>query len=439
MSESLDREGSGTAERPRRTRPRRTRPSWLAGPIVAAALLAMFAGAAQFGFTAIAADVAEEFGEPMPGNADDPLAQVGLALTTMGIGFSIVRLASLASLPAAGLADRFGRRRTLVACASLGLTATALAGAAPTFWLLVAFLAISRPLLTSTDVVAAVIAAEETASAGRSSAIALIGGAYAVGSGVISVVRGLIDPFVGFRGVLALVLVPLVLVPVVARRVGEPPRYAKLASEGLRHRRLGAVPRDYRGRLGLLCAITFGVGLVIGPGWTYLFVYGEGVLGATPLGMSGVVLAAGPVGLLGLVIGRWCADRLGRRGAAAGTMAMASLAAVAAYSADFPALVAGYLVSITAMAAYTPAGGTLDAEVFPTSVRATAAGWLAASGVLGSVIGLVAFGVIIDATGSFAPAALAVCGPPALLAALYWWLPETRGRDLEQTAPEPAM
>ena len=420
----------------RRT-PRRQRPVWLAGPIVAAALLAMFAGAAQFGFTAIAADVAAEFGEPVPGDADDPLAQVGLALTTMGIGFSIVRLASLASLPAAGLADRFGRRRTLLACASLGLTATALAGAAPTFWVLVAFLAISRPLLTSTDVVAAVIAAEETGSSGRSSAIALIGGAYAVGSGFISVVRGLIDPFVGFRGVLALVLVPLLLVPFVARRVTEPPRYAQLAAGGVVRRRLGAVPVGYRGRLGFLCVITFGVGLVIGPGWTFLFVYGEGVLGASPLGMSAVVLAAGPMGLLGLVLGRWAADHLGRRGAAAGTMAVAAAAAVFAYSAGFPALVTGYLVSITAMAAYTPSGGALDAEVFPTSVRATAAGWLAASGVLGSVAGLVTFGVIIDVAGSFAPAALAVCGPPALLATLYAWLPETRGRDLEQTAPEP--
>ncbi len=416
---------------------REGRVPWLTPPILAAALLAMFAGAAQFGFTAIAADVAAEFGQPMPEDPDDPLAQVGLALTTLGIGFAIVRLAALASLPASALADRFGRRRTLVAFAGLGLLATALAGAAPTFWVLVALLAVSRPLLTGTNAVAAVVAAEETDSGARTAAIAVVGGAYAVGSGVISVVRGLVDPLVGFRGVLALVVVPLLLLPLVARRVSEPPRYARVRSAGVARRRLGAVPRGYRRRLGLLCVITVGVGLIIGPTWTYLFVYGEGVLGVEPLGMGALVLAAGPTGLAGLLLGRWAADTLGRRVVAAATMVLGAAAAVLAYSAQTPSLVVGYLGSIVAMSAYTPSGGALDAEVFPTSVRATAAGWLAASSVLGSVVGLVAFGLLIDAAGSFAPAALAVCGPAGLLAVLYAWLPETRGRELEQTAPEP--
>lgn len=419
------------------TRQRWQRPGWISPPVVAAGLLAMFAGSAQFGFTAIAADVAAEFGHVMPDAVDDPLAQVGLSLTTVGVGFAVVRLASLASLPVSGLADRFGRRRTLLATTSIGLTATALAAGAPAFWVLVALLAISRPLMTSTDVIAAVIAAEETGSRDRSAAIAVIGASYAIGSGVISIARGLIDPFVTFRGVLLLVLVPLVAVPFVARRVSEPPRYVQTLAHRRLHRRLGSMPRGYRGRLAVLCMVTLGVGLIIGPAWTYLFVYGEGVLGATPLGMSGLVLAAGPTGLVGLVAGRWFADRVGRRGAAAATMALAGVAAVFAYSDAFPTLATGYLVSILAMSAYTPSGGALDAELFPTSARSTAGGWLAASGVVGSVLGLFVFGLIVDVTGSFAPAALAVCGPAVLLTGLYALLPETRGRELEDTAPEP--
>ncbi|WP_165491799.1 MFS transporter [Egibacter rhizosphaerae] len=418
-----------------------TRPGWLAPPIVAAGLLALFAGSAQFGFTAIAADVANEFGEPMPDAPDDPMAQIGLTLTTLGVGFAIVRLASLGSLPASSLADRFGRRRTLLATTAVGLLATALAAGSPAFWVLVALLAISRPLLTATDVVAMVIAAEETRSRDRSAAIAFIGGAYAVGSGIISVARGLLDvalPDPGFREVLALVLIPLVLVPFVARRVSEPPRFQRAAESQRLHQRLGRMPAGYRGRLAILCAITAGVGLVIGPAWTYLFVYGEGMLGASPIGMSGLVLAAGPVGLVGLVVGRFVADRLGRRAAAASTMALAAVMAVVAYSDGFLAFAVGYLTSIVAMSAYTPAGGALDTEVFPTSVRSTAGGWLAASGVVGSVLGLFGFGVLVDVTGSFAPAALLVCGPAAVLALLYGLLPETRGRELEETAPEPS-
>jgi MFS family permease len=103
----------------------------------------------------------------------------------------------------------------------------------------------------------------------------------------------------------------------------------------------------------------------------------------------------------------------------------------------FGTLAFGSLTAIGCGAAYTPSGGALDAEVFPTSVRATAAGWLAASGVFGSVVGLAAFGVLADALGSFAGAAILVCLPAVVLTVLYLTLPETRGMELEQSAPEP--
>jgi MFS family permease len=78
----------------------------------------------------------------------------------------------------------------------------------------------------------------------------------------------------------------------------------------------------------------------------------------------------------------------------------------------------------------------LTTEVFPTSNRATAQGWLAAAGVLGAVAGLILFGAVSDATGSFVIAALAVCVPCAVTAVGYLPLPETRGQELEESAPE---
>ncbi len=435
--------------------------SWLSTPVVAAASLALFAGTAQFGVTAIAGDVALEFGEVPPEEAEQPIEQVGMALTTLGIGLAIIRLASMGSLVAASVADRLGRRRTVLALATGGLALTAAAAGAWAFWVFVALLALARPMLTGTDAVAAVMVAEETNSADRAKAIALIGGAYAVGSGLISVLRGVLDPLLDFRGILLIALLPLLLVPVAARRIREPARYAATASgseaeatsqgedqaasdahpdpaeAAVLRRRLGSVPAGLRARLVLICVITFGMGLVLGPVWTYLFVYGEGVLQATPLQMSGLVLAAGPLGLLGLVAGRLAADRLGRRGAAAGSMALTAVAGALAYTGDFGMLAVGYLLSITAGGAYTPSGGALDAEVFPTSVRATAAGWLAASGVLGQVVGLAAFGLLAEAFGTFAVAGVVLCLPVALLAGLYAFLPETRGLELEESAPEP--
>ena len=149
-----------------------------------------------------------------------------------------------------------------------------------------------------------------------------------------------------------------------------------------------------------------------------------------------MVLAAGPVGLVGLLIGRWAADRLGRRVTAAGTQAVVALAGMLTYSGSTTTVAAGYLLAVLAASAYAPAFGALGAELFPTSVRATVGGWLVAAGVLGAVAGLVAFGLLADALESFAAAAVLVCAPVILTCVLFARLPETRGLELEQSAPD---
>ncbi len=404
--------------------------TWRDRQVVSAAALALSAGFAAYAVTAVLGDVSAAFGEDPNG---DFAVDVGMATTRLGIGLALIRLASLASLPAAGLADRLGRRRVLVGCAAVGLAVTGVGGLAPGWWWFVAIIAVARPLLTATNAVAVVVAAEETGSADRAKAIALIGGAYAVGSGAVSIVRGLLDGLVGFRGILALALVLLAVLPLAARHVEETPRFAGGAGE---RRRLGAVPRRHVRNLALVCTLTAGAGLVLGPAWTYVFVYGERVLGASPMHMALLVASAAPVGLLGLLLGRFGADRFGRRKTAGFAMVALSLAGAAAYSGAFAVFAAGYLATIMAGAAYTPSGGALDTEIFPTSVRATAAGWLAAVGVLGSVTGLAAFGWLADSAAGFGPAAQILFLPVAALAALYVLLPETRGLELEESAPE---
>jgi MFS family permease len=69
-------------------------------------------------------------------------------------------------------------------------------------------------------------------------------------------------------------------------------------------------------------------------------------------------------------------------------------------------------------------------------VRATAAGWLLAAGVVGAVAGLVAFGRLADVLASFGGAAVLIAVPVVVASLLFARLPETRGLELEQTAPE---
>jgi MFS family permease len=115
---------------------------------------------------------------------------------------------------------------------------------------------------------------------------------------------------------------------------------------------------------------------------------------------------------------------------------MVALAGMLTYSGSRTAVAAGYLLAILVASAYAPSFGALSAELFPTSVRATVAGWLVAAGVLGAVAGLVAFGLLTDALASFATAAVLICAPVVLTCVLFARLPETRGLELEQSAPD---
>src|SRR4029450_11411068 len=100
-------------------------------------------------------------------------------------------------------------------------------------------------------------------------------------------------------------------------------------------------------------------------------------------------------------------------------------------SAARAAVAAGSLLGILVASAYAPSFGALGAELFPTSARATAAGWLAAAGGVGAVAGRGAFGRVTAALDGFATAAVLVCAPVVVVSVLFARLPETRGLELE--------
>lgn len=422
----------------RRERPRLH--NWRHPAVLVAAALSASAGFAQYGATAALGDIARSFGELTQG--DSIAAQAGLSGTTLGVGMAIIRLASLGSLPVAGLADHLGRRKVLLASCALGLALTAVASGSPGFWWFVLAFALARPLLSTTNAVAGVIAAEETPTGDRTKAIALITAGYGVGAGTTALLRGVTGGALGFRPLFLLAVVPLALVPLAARALHETERFerAHTALLGGRIRRrqavLGVLSSDLRPRLAVLGTLTFFIAFGTGPQNTYLFVYGENVLGMASATIAFAVLAAAPLGLTGLLVGRWAADRAGRRVTAAAAQVVTALSVAITYSGSGPAAVGGYLLGVVAASAYAPAAGALAAELFPTSVRATAAGWLTAAGVLGAVSGILALGVLADLADGFGTAAVVVAVPVLVSAALFARLRETRGLELEESAPE---
>ena len=409
---------------------------WSDPAIVGLALMALCSGFGQFGAVAALGDVAKSFGH---GHGGSLVQQAGLSGSELGVGLAVLRLASLGGLPLSGLADRVGRRTMLIASCAVGLTFTLVAAASPGYWWFVVIFALGRPLLSATNALAQVGAAEETSWHDRAKAVALVAAGYGVGSGLTAVIHGLAKGALGFRGVFALAVVPLVGVFVIRRWLVEPDRFTVSMSRVADHPRavFGPVGPAFRRRLLLVTSLVFAVSVITGPANSFFFVYAQNVLGLSGAVTAAMVVVAAVFGLVGLLVGRWLADHAGRRPTGAACMVAIALAGVLTYSGSRPALFVGYEVGILAAATFAPAAGAFANELFPTAVRASVAGWNIAASVLGAVLGLVAFGTIAQVGTRFdgLRAACVTFLPILVFTALFLALPETLGREPEELWP----
>jgi len=176
---------------------------------------------------------------------------------------------------------------------------------------------------------------------------------------------------------------------------------------------------------------------VSAPASSFVFVYAQNILKLSGVTTAVMVVVAGPFGLLGLLVGRWLADNVGRRLTGGIATVAIALSATFAYSGSSAALLLGYELGVLSGSIFAPAAGALVNELFPTSVRSSVAGWNIAASVAGAVIGLVAFGAIAQAGNRYALGAAATFLPMTLAAGLFLRLPETRGREPEDLWPEP--
>jgi MFS family permease len=319
----------------------------------------------------------------------------------------------------------------LTTCA-IGLALTAVSAVSPTYWWFVAIFALGRPLLSATSGVAQVAAAEQTASSQRAKAVALIAAGYGIGSGLIAIVHSLGASTLGFRGVVLLALLPLLGLPFIARWVVEPDRF-KIAAAAKEHPLpvLGAVGPLFRRRLVIVAALTFILSVVTGPANSFFFLYAQNVLHFAGTTTALLVACAGVTGLAGLLLGRFLADRVGRRLAAGAAMIAMALMGMVTYSGSRLGAIVGYLLAVLAASVFAPAAGALTNELFPTSVRASVIGWEIAVGVLGATAGLLAFGAVADVDNRFGLAAVVVFAATIPLTGLFALLPETRDKEPE--------
>jgi YNFM family putative membrane transporter len=392
-------------------------------------LATLAAGFAEFGATTSLNDVARHFGHLTQSNTIQSV--VGLSGSAIGLGLAAYRLSSLAALPLASLADRWGRTRMLRVTLLGGLLITALASLSSGYWIFVLCFALARPLLSVANTLVQIITVEFASVALRIQRIAIMAAGLGIGSGLSAVVHGLVRGPDSFRWLFGLALIPVIFVVPLLHTIPEPVK--KPTEAPLAH--LGVVPREARSRLAVVCVLAFVIGVITGPAGGFTFVYAEGILKMRPSSVSTVVVISGVAGLIGLVASRRFARTLGRRWTVAMGVVITAFASTYAYGGGKTAFIIGYILGVGAGGLLSPAVTAVSTEIFAHRFRATAAGWITVAGVLGAIGGLGLFGWVGDTVHTSGASGLRVAALvtflpllPALL--LLVRLPESRAMEL---------
>ena len=282
--------------------------------------------------------------------------------------------------------------------------------------------------MSATSALAQVVTAELSSPTRRASALAVVSAGYGLGAGINALVHAALRGTLGFRGLFLTAAIPLLVVVVVKRLVPEPARIPEI--EVVSRPRFAWVAAKDTTRLVRVMSILFIVGLVATPASSFVFLFAEDVVKIGKGAESGMIVVAALTGLLGLLGGRWVADAKGRRPAI--TLGLVGLAgsSVLLYSGGWVAVVLGYQAVVFSSGFLAPAGTAFPNELFPTSVRASVAGWGIVASVLGAVTGLIVFGSIVTTTNSFVGAAAVTATSVLVALVLLRGLPETRGEVL---------
>jgi MFS family permease len=356
--------------------------------------------------------------------------EFGVGTTAEGAAFGAVRAGALLALVLAALADRRGRRLLLVASLLACIGSTVTGALAPNLATLAATQVVNRGAVSAASLLLAVIAAEEMPAGARAYALSLLSMTGALGAGMALWVLPVAD--LGPRAWRILYVVPLVFLPVVlrfGRRLPESRRYA-------RPHRTVRLSGHYH-RLALLAGASFLLLLFTSPQSQFRTDFLRDERGMSHAAVSLFIMVTSTPASIGIVMGGRLADTRGRRTVGAvGTTVGAALLALS-FTLQGPAMwLAATLGSIFA-AALVPALSVYGPELFPTSLRGRASGIINTVATVGSVIGLVLAGFLVDHLDSYGQAlGLLAIGPLVMAAVVLLLFPETAWRELEDLNPE---
>ena len=379
-------------------------------------------------------------------------AEMGLSESQGGLLVSITGLGTILAYGVVRLADRLGRRPVMMATILGYALFTGLTGLARGPWDFAAYQLVARIFLIAEWALAMVFAAEEFPAARRGLAISVLQGATSLGSIVCAgVVPLLLKTPYGWRSVYFMGVIPLVLLAYARRGLRETERFAALTeSEGWAPppnrglspgvgapRGLTAIWRTpYRRRvvqLALIWGLTYMCTQCAVFFWKEFAVAERGLTD----GQVGASIAIASLVSLPLVflVGRLL-DGWGRRPGAVLIFTLLAGSVVAAYQLhSYVALTAALTVAIFAVSAALVVLNNFTTELFPTGIRSDAFAWSNnLLGRIGYVIAPALVGWTAQRTGWGTAVSLTAVFVAAALFLILAMLPETRQKELEETA-----
>lgn len=374
--------------------------------------------------------------------------ELGLGRSDGGWLVSFINIGTMLAYFLVRLADRWGRKRVL-SITIIGYTLSSFcSGLAQGVVSFAICQMLARLFLIAEWAVAIVYAAEEFPAKRRGMVIGVIQSSASLGAIICSaLVPLLLKTQWSWRSVYFLGSVPLLLVAIFRRRLRETERFSSLSHSTETERiTVSAVHTEqsffhilrtpYRNRVFVMALIWImsycGIGNVI-TFWKELALSARGMSDAEA---GALISTAAVMGMpLTYFVGK-VLDRIGRRKGAVLIMIGATLATIGSSSFDHR----GVILSALTLCVITATGSQVvlnafNAELFPTELRSSSFAWSNnLLGRIGMVTSPALVGILAERSGYVVALQSIAVFPLLALLLIVAMLPETRGRELEDTA-----